>query len=34
LRLWVRAPLMWMGGFRTADDTPSVRREKAEVSLR
>ncbi len=28
----MRAPLMWMGGFRTADDTPSARREKAEVS--
>jgi hypothetical protein len=26
--------LMWMGGFRTADDTPSVRREKAEVGVR
>ena len=28
----MRAPLMWMGGFRTSDDSPSARREKAEVA--
>ena len=34
LRLWVRAPLMWMGWLRRFDDSLSASGEKAEVAAR